>query len=64
MSPAEYVMWISGFMEMKEGPLSEEEVKCIKDHLALVVNKVTPEYTPNKRTNLVRDAYDPYKRIC
>lgn len=76
MIESDLVMWLSGFLEMRDGPLSEEEVKCIKDHLALVVTKVTPEYIskvakaeeikahPNHNKSIRTMPFNPHKRIC
>lgn len=43
MSPENFVFWLQGFFEIGGGEnLSPEQVQVIKDHLALVFNKVTP----------------------
>ena len=44
MTPEQFTYWLQGFMEI-ENPtmLSKEKVQIIKDHLATVFNKVTPD---------------------
>lgn len=48
MNERDFCMWLNGFLELRdtidhrEG-LSEETVKCIRDHLGLVFKKVTPD---------------------
>ena len=46
MTPEQFVYWLQGFMEMAEPKnLSEKQVQMIKDHLAQVFTKKTPDYT-------------------
>ena len=39
MNERDFVYWLSGFLENGTKALTEEQVKTIKDHLALVVNR-------------------------
>ena len=45
MKPTEFCYWLRGFFELAgEGPLTEEQVKIISDHLKLVMEeKSKPE---------------------
>jgi len=46
MNDRDFIYWLSGFLENGNiTSLSKEQVDTIKDHLALVVKKVTPTYT-------------------
>jgi hypothetical protein len=43
MSALSFVYWLQGFFEISESEtLTPEQVKVIKDHIALVLNKETP----------------------
>lgn len=42
MTPEQFCYWLQGRAELVAAPPSEEEWKCIKEHLALVFTKVTP----------------------
>lgn len=43
MTPENFVYWLQGFLEL-QGPIdiNEQQVKIIKDHIALVLKKETP----------------------
>jgi hypothetical protein len=48
MEPIHFVYWLQGYLELDaadgaDPELTPEQVKCIKDHLALVLRKKTPE---------------------
>jgi len=45
MNAENFVYWLQGFLELREDdkPLSPKQVQIIKDHLALVFTKVTPD---------------------
>ena len=43
MTPEQLVYWLQGFFELSGATsLNEEQVKVIKEHIALVLHKVTP----------------------
>jgi len=51
MTEKDFVYWLQGFFEIQDasnqtnsGELNNKQVKIIRDHLALVFNKVTPNY--------------------
>lgn len=44
MNSQEFAYWLQGFFELNgSNKLNEKQVQIIKDHLALVMTKVTPE---------------------
>ena len=52
MNSTEFTYWLQGFFEISDAKkLDEKQVQIIKDHLALVFNKVIPnrDETPKKK---------------
>jgi len=48
MTPENFTYWLQGFFEISESKmLSSKQTQIIKDHLALVFNKVTPDRKEN-----------------
>ena len=46
MTERDFVYWLQGYMELSgSGELTKEQVQIIKDHIKLVLEKKTPEYT-------------------
>ena len=46
MTPEQFTYWLQGFMEISNPTtLNETQTQVIKDHLALVFNKQTPDRT-------------------
>lgn len=44
MNAQEFCYWLQGFFELSEGKkLTPKQVQIIKDHLALVFTKITPD---------------------
>ena len=42
-NPTAFIYWLQGFFELSGATsLNEEQVKVIKEHIALVLHKVTP----------------------
>jgi len=48
MTSEQFVYWLHGFMEFQNQKLSENQVQIIKDHLALVFDKETPDRSLEK----------------
>ena len=45
MNEHDFVYWLNGFFELSGATtLNEEQVRVIKEHIALVLHKVTPSY--------------------
>lgn len=45
MSPENFAYWLNGAFELGGlNNLNNDQVKIVKDHLALVLKKVTPQY--------------------
>ncbi len=43
MTAENFVYWLQGYLELSgSAKLTEEQVKSVKEHLALVMTKVTP----------------------
>lgn len=58
MDPLQFCYWLQGFAELNSGsPPNDMQWKAIRDHLALVFNKVTPTY-PIPR-DIGTPPYDP-----
>lgn len=44
MSPEQFIYWLNGFMEIADQKtIDENQVQIIKDHIALVLKKETPD---------------------
>ncbi len=45
MNSTEFCYWLQGYLELREDdkPLTAKQVQIVKDHLALVFQKVTPD---------------------
>lgn len=57
MTPEQFTYWLQGFIEINDPKtIGEKETQIIKDHLATVFNKVTPNYKPND-TGIWRGPY-------
>ena len=42
LEPINFVYWLQGFLEIQDPKnINEEQVKIIKDHISLVLNKIT-----------------------
>jgi hypothetical protein len=46
MTPEQFAYWLQGFAEINGKVPNEEEWQIIKDHLATVFTKITPDYMP------------------
>lgn len=57
MTPEQFAYWLQGFAEIKGSAPSEKEWLVIKDHLATVFKKITPNYGPGVLTP--RDGFGP-----
>ena len=45
MTAEQFTYWLQGFFELSgTTTLNEQQVKVVKDHIALVLNKATPRY--------------------
>jgi len=54
VTPENFCFWLQGYLELATAgdicdDLTDEQVKCIKDHLALVFAKVTPDRVGKKK---------------
>lgn len=56
MDSSSFCYWLQGYFELGGENLSPQQVQVIKDHLALVFNKVTPSYDLSG-INLAVDGY-------
>ena len=49
MSANDFAHWLQGFAELNDEPPTEQQWLAIKDHLALVFAKVTPQRSRDPR---------------
>lgn len=55
MTERDFIYWLNGFLELSGATeLDEKQVKCIKDHLKLVMKKETPEMKMTINPNQTR----------
>lgn len=47
MTAEQFAYWLQGYAELNATPPSAEQWQSIRDHLALVFNKVTPQRIPH-----------------
>ena len=53
MDSTAFTYWLQGFFEISDAKkLDEKQVQIIKDHLALVFNKVTPNRNEGQKQDL------------
>lgn len=73
MTSEQFVYWLQGFLELKEAgsekiELDEAQIKCIKDHINLVLTKVTPANNihiyPQPQPLIQTTDSDPYVKEC
>lgn len=65
MSERDFIYWLQGFFELSEtDALTEEQVRSIKDHIALVLKKETQPLKRTKSRTSPIASYDPNRRIC
>lgn len=43
MTSEQFAYWLQGYAELSDEPPTAEQWQAIRDHLALVFNKVTPQ---------------------
>lgn len=56
MRPENFVYWLQGYVELSgEHPPTEQQWQQIKDHLKLVFDKKTPDYS-NLKINLTESS--------
>jgi hypothetical protein len=55
MSPENFIYWLQGFYELTPEDKLTPQMRIIKEHLALVFNKVTPDIVPEK---LKKETFD------
>ncbi len=49
MTPQDFVYWLQGYIELQDPKtINEQQVQIIKDHIALVLKKETPQMIPLK----------------
>ena len=62
MDTTSFCYWLQGYFELSESKmLSSRQVQIIKDHLALVFNKVTPDRKENNAFGI--DAQEEVKKL-
>lgn len=57
MSPEQFIYWLQGFTETHEKGPTDKQWQIIKDHLAEVFDKQTPEYFSPSTITTTGDAF-------
>ena len=52
MTENQFVYWLQGFVELNGAPPNNVQWEAIKDHLALVFDKVSPQYQIPSLSNI------------
>jgi hypothetical protein len=65
LSPENLMYWLNGFFELSGATtLNEAQVKILKEHLGLVVKKVTPSTMPSNTITIYGgNGFEPAKPI-
>jgi len=66
MTPEQFVYWLQGFFEISNAEaLSRLQTEIVKDHLALVFRKMTPDYSVFEKKTDCADGIDyiPFNKI-
>lgn len=63
MNSNDFCYWLKGYLELAgtDEPLTPKQMKIINDHLGLVFNKVTPDYSLYAEANT---CFTPFIKIC
>lgn len=62
MTTEQFTYWLNGFFEISDAKtLNEKQIKIIKDHLSLVLDKQTPGRNIEEPTQELADKLDPRK---
>ncbi len=70
MTPDQFAYWLQGYAEINGAPPTAEQWWVIRDHLALVFQKVTPDRAPASipsawtAPNTGTPLYPPYTVTC
>lgn len=62
MSPEQFAYWLNGFAEFSTEPPTAEQWQSIKEHLALVFNKVTPPAPGNTPPAVLPSIFDQIRK--
>jgi len=61
MNYEQFAIWLHGFLEISNAEtLSKEEIQIIKDHLALLFEKKTPDHSKKKEE---KSEIDPFEKF-
>lgn len=68
MTAEQFAYWLQGYAELNDAPPSEQQWQAIRDHLALVFNKVTPQRvldgSPGAPVYYSPGMLHPYRATC
>lgn len=60
MNYEQFAIWLHGFLEISNaGEINKEQTQIIKDHLALLFDKKTPDRSKKKKDN----SLEPLKKL-
>ena len=61
MNYEQFVIWLHGFLEISNAEeINKEQTQIIKDHLASLFDKKTPDRSKNKDSDVFEHYYPPY----
>lgn len=69
MNSEQFIFWLQGYLELANpSSLDEKQIQIIKDHIALVLTKVTPDRNPIVTTtpiiNPLQETFPKYTIEC
>ena len=65
MEPLQFVYWLQGFMELSgTNEINATQTQIIKEHISLVLNKVTPSINIDKEIERVKFEINGKKMLC
>ena len=62
MTAHDFCLWLNGFAELSTEPPTSEQWQSIKEHLALVFNKVTPPAPGNTPPAVLPSIFDQIRK--
>lgn len=66
MNSRDFCYWLQGYFEVAgPGPMTEEQVECVKRHLSLVfIHEIDPSFGPADKQKPLDEAHSPAHPIA